>query len=283
MTDRLPPSRTPGQLLSIGAGGVLAVALVGWTGYQIVGATTGVVHRTDHLVYRNPPHLLRIDTANGDVAVVRGPDGVITVDRRTTSSLATPDASAVRTGSLLQLRSHCAGLAGAGRCDTSYVVHTPAGMSVTVRTGSGNASASGLVGTVDLRSGSGDVVATGVSGAVTLDTGSGDLTATGVAGGPVQLHTSSGSINTSGVGAGHVSAATSSGDIGLAFSVPPTAVTAHASSGSVDVTVPHGPQLYDVAQHTGSGEKTAAVRTDPSSNRHIDESTSSGDASVAYR
>lgn len=283
MTDRPPRPRTRGQLLSIGAGAVLAAALVGFSGMQIVGATAGVVHHTDHLVYRNPPHRLQIDTANGDVAVVRGPNDVITVDRRTTSSLAAPEPSAVRTGSLLQLRSHCAGLAGAGRCGASYVIHTPAGMSVTVRTGSGNASASGIDGAVDLRSGSGDVTATGVSGALTLDTGSGDVTATGIAGGPLQLHTSSGSIDASDVRAGRVSAATSSGDVELAFSAPPAAVTATTSSGGVDVRLPHGPQLYDVAQHTGSGEKVVAVRTDPSSGRHIDESTSSGDASIAYR
>ena len=107
--------------------------------------------------------------------------------------------------------------------------------------------------------------------------------ATGVAGGPMQLHTSSGSIHASDLRAGQVSAVTSSGDIGLAFSAPPSAVTARTSSGDVDVTVPHGSQLYGVVQHTGSGEKTAAVRTDPSSTRHIDESTSSGDVSVAYR
>lgn len=282
MTDHRP-SRTPGQVLSIGAGAVLAAALVGFSGLQIVGATAGVVHHTDHLVYRDPPNRLQIDTANGDVVVVRGPNGVVTVDRRTTSSLSAPEPTAVQTGGLLQLRSHCAGLAGAGRCDASYVIHTPAGMSVTVRTGSGNASASGLDGAVDLRSGSGDVVATGVSGALTLQTGSGDITATGTAGGPLRLHTSSGSIDASDVRAGRVSAVTSSGDVGLAFSVSPTAVTATTSSGGVAVTVPHGPQLYDVAQRTGSGGATAAVRTDPSSNRHIDEVTSSGDASVAYR
>lgn len=282
MTDHRP-SRTPGQVLSIGAGAVLAAALVGFSGLQIVGATAGVVHHTDHLVYRDPPNRLQIDTANGDVAVVRGPNGVVTVDRRTTSSLSAPEPTAVQTGGLLQLRSHCAGLAGAGRCDASYVIHAPAGMSVTVRTGSGNASASGLDGAVDLRSGSGDVVATGGSGALTLQTGSGDITATGIAGGPLRLHTSSGSIDASDVRAGRVSAVTSSGDVGLAFSVSPTAVTATTSSGGVAVAVPHGPQLYDVAQRTGSGEATAAVRTDPSSNRHIDETTSSGDASVAYR
>ena len=283
MTDHRPPSRTPGQLLSIGAGGVLAVGLVGLAGIEVVDVTAGVVHHTDHLAFRNPPHRLQIDTGNGDVAVVRGPDGVVTVDRRTTSSLAAPDVSAARTGSLLQLRSHCAAVVGADHCGTSYVVHTPAGTSVTVRTGSGNASVNGLVGTVGLRSGSGDVVATGVSGALTLDTSSGDVTATGVAGGPIRLHTSSGSIHASDLRAGQVSAVTSSGDVGLAFTAPPSAVTARTSSGDVDVTVPHGPQLYGVLQHTGSGEKTAAVRTDPSSTRHIDESTSSGDASVAYR
>ncbi len=206
---------------------------------------------------------MRIDTGNGDVEVVRGGAGVVTVDRRTTSSLAEPDPSATTAGAVLRLTSHCPPLAGMSRCGTSYVVHVPAGVSVDARTSSGDASVSGVDGTVILHSGSGGVSATDVTGRVTLDTSSGDVTATRVSGGPVSLHASSGSISADGVRAGRLSAATSSGDVGVHFATAPTDVTATSASGDVTVTVPHGPQLYDVAQQTGSGDHVSAVRSDP--------------------
>ncbi len=279
---RLAP-RTPGQVLSIGVGALLAAGLVGWGGVQVVGLTTAEVHRTDHLVFPNPPHQLRIDTSNGDVAVVRGGTAEVTVDRRTTSSLTEPAVSATTTGGALRLTSHCPPVAGMSRCGTSYVVHIPAGVSVDARTSSGDASVSGVDGTVSLHSSSGTVSATDVTGRITLDTSSGDVTATRVSGGPVSLHASSGSISADGVRAAELSAATSSGDVGVHFVMAPSGVTATSASGDVEVTVPHGPELYAIAQQTGSGDHVAAVRSDPSSTRRIRERTSSGDVSLTYR
>lgn len=162
-------------------------------------------------------------------------------------------------------------------CRVSYEIIAPTGVSVSGENGSGDISLSD-VGDVDMKVGSGDITLAGATGAVRAQTGSGDIelrridkTATVRAG--------SGSVTGDQLG-GAVDATTGSGDITLAMRTAGS-VNAHASSGSITLTVPDG--SYRIQVRSSSGTTSSTIRSDPAAAHLLQAETGSGDITVTSR
>lgn len=230
---------------------VLGAALTGCSGLSFNGPEHEAV---DDAKATGPVSAVEVGTGSGDVHIRPGTGGGVTIHRTVHyhgDGKPTPGQK-VDNGRLTFTN-------GCDDCSIDYELTVPVGVSVKVRTSSGDVDVQGVA-SADLKTTSGDMNVSGIAGALTTSASSGDLTATGL-------------------GGSDVSATASSGTIRLAFVKPPQRVTAKASSGDVTVQVPGGPYATDI--HTSSGDQHVTVPTDPSAGARIQAKTSSGDVTVS--
>lgn len=232
------------RALAIGAGSVLAVGIVGFSGVSVLGATVANHHRTDTLTFAQPITSLDLHTGSGSV-VVRGGDGDrVVVQRKIHEKLRRAHPRAVVSDGTLTLSGDCSTFV-TQHCDVSYVVTLPRKTRVKAVSDSGH------------------VTVTGTSGVVTARSSAGDIDVAGTA--------------------TEVTAHTSSGDVSLTFSAQPHTASATTSSGDATVVVPRGSRRYQVDADTSSGDRHVDIATDPSAGNLIQARTSSGDVAVRYR
>jgi hypothetical protein len=266
-------------------GGTVTALLVLVAGLHLAAVAVGGREIHDTLTYQLPVRLITIE-ATGDVVVRRTPASSsveIKVERRRYARLITPSTSAEREGDTVRLTGRCRAPFGVGRwgCGVSFEVRVPPGVSIDVRTQAGEVGLHGLTSGVTARTLSGDVSATGVRGPVSLSTGSGDVSLDDVGGGTIDADTGSGRITGRGLTADDVGLSTGSGAVVTSFRSAPRRVDVRTGSGLVVLGVP-GPDTYDVALDTGSGDQRIGVRTDPLAPRTIRARTGSGDIEVNY-
>lgn len=171
---------------------------------------------------------------------------------------------------VLRLESDCG-----WNCSVDYVVTLPTPVPVTGGLGSGSLDVVGMS-SVDTEVGSGSVRIREVQGAVKTHAGSGEIQLVEI-GGNVDVETSSGDVDGRNIRAQDVRAHSSSGGVALELLTPRT-VDADTSSGNVELTVPRG--VYRVDANADSGEENIEVARDPSAQRQLTLSTSSGDITV---
>jgi DUF4097 and DUF4098 domain-containing protein YvlB len=114
---------------------------------------------------------------------------------------------------------------------------------------------------VDVKSSSGAIALTGVTGDITARSSSGSITGR-------ELHSAK------------IDATTTSGRLTLDLAEPGD-VTAHASSGAINVTVPEN--RYRIDTKVGSGRTHINLANDPAGPYHLDLRASSGAITVARR
>lgn len=270
--------------LAIGGGAVLTAGLVAVGGLQMTSAFSGTETTTQRMHYA-AVRSLEIDNDSGRVEVVGDSATGVSVQRRMRTAITDPDVSAGVTGGTLRLSGTCSQNVFWSECEVSYVVHVPHATTVTVRNDSGAVRASELSAPVDLHSGSGSVTATDITGQTNLSVDSGRIEADKVTGPVVALHTDSGSITGTSLSAGSVTATTDSGSVDLDLATAPRRVSAHVSSGRVDVGLPDTPGGYAVTDRSNSGERIvgAEVQVNSASARVVDVSTDSGSIDVHRR
>lgn len=226
-------------------------------------------------------HRLVVHSSSGNVTVTGTDRTDIAGTARRTWSFAQPQITTKHVGDTLELGVSC-GWNISGYCGASFDLQVPAGTTVELHTSSGDVVATGLRADATLSADSGRVSATDVVGTVTAGTSSGDVVIRNVTG-DLALSADSGHVDVADASASRVTAHSSSGDIDLALAADPQTVDAHADSGHVAVLLPDTAGVaYKLDLHADSGTTSGQVRTDPSSPRTITASTSSGDVSVAY-
>jgi hypothetical protein len=141
-----------------------------------------------------------------------------------------------------------------------YVVDAPAGVRVSGGLSSGSLRLTDVA-TVDVKSSSGAIALTGVTGDITARSSSGSITGR-------ELHSAK------------IDATTTSGRLTLDLAEPGD-VTAHASSGAINVTVPEN--RYRIDTKVGSGRTHINLANDPAGPYHLDLRASSGAITVARR
>jgi DUF4097 and DUF4098 domain-containing protein YvlB len=219
--------------------------------------------RSSQTSYSVPNGEITIQAASADVDLQSGDVSVITVTRKYNRNLFGSDPNEKFSDGKLELKDTGCGFMSFG-CKTDYVITVPKDLKVTLESSSGDLKVSDLSTGAILKTSSGSIDVNHVGGQVTLNSSSGDLDGTSLTATGVTAHSSS-------------------GDVELAFATSPLLVDAQTSSGNVDIHLPSGDETYKVETDTKSGdEDSEGVKTDPTSPREIKAKSSSGDTVVDY-
>jgi hypothetical protein len=202
-------------------------------------------------------HELTVDASEGEVKLVPGPAGRVTVDGDFSGS-ATGEGHATVSfhDGTLHLAVVCSGVTF--NCKGGYVVHVPAGVDLDLNASGSPVSAHGLEGAV--------------KASLTADATI-DLTEPG---GDLDLATAGGGITVNRARSPRVDVRGElDGAAAVRFADPPEAVKVRTEDGYADVDLPAGEDTYRLA-HPVAGN----VESDPGSSRTVDVSSASGDARV---
>ena len=277
-----PLRMTPGRLVALAVGVPVALALIGWTGFNLI---TTVARGSYPFSYAVPVDdgQVAVNITAGDVTLREAPG---TSTARLTGivqyGLVRPGISESTTPTGANIGMNCSGINT--NCGMSATLDVPARTAVTVWSnggnilaadfssgmtlwaGGGNVTATDLVGNLQLDTGGGDLTGTGLtgtlqiateggnvnagswtgSGTTRVDTGGGDLTANGLTGN-FQLATEGGNVDASGVASGVVNMDSGGGDVTLAFTQVPQNLVISAEGGNVTVILPPGGTTYDLS------------------------------------
>jgi hypothetical protein len=269
---------SPQRTLWLALGGIVAVAAILWTGFVMAGWTIGSVTKNEHHVLRGAQSVT-IDGTFTRLTLLPGGGDQVVVDSHAKGSLWLPKVKTTITGDRVHVQGDCH--FAWGSCKAEFVMHVPAGMPVSVSTGSGDVVAGDLTGPITLDVGSGDLDLRSLSGVTKANVSSGDISAAGLSG-PVQLRSSSGDISAAALRAPTVSAHATSGDVFVDSAIAARRITASATSGDVEVTVPRGVS-YDAQADATSGDHHVGIASDPSASRSVSADATSGDADIRYR
>jgi Toastrack DUF4097 len=284
---------TPGRWVALAVGVPAALALIGWTGFNLI---TTVARGSYPFSYSIPVQngQVAVNINSGDVTLREAPgSSAAQLTGTVTYGLIRPgiDESITPTGAYVNMS--CDGINT--DCGLSGTLAVPAQTAVTVWSNGGNITASSFSSGVSLWSAGGDVTTTDLAGDLQLDTGGGDLTATGLTatgphgaiqidteGGDVnagdwagrgttridtgggnlsangisgnfQLSTEGGDVDASGVAAALVGLDSGGGDVTLDFSQVPQNLQITAEGGNVTVILPLGSATYDISTPDNQG------------------------------
>lgn len=248
-------------------------------------------------------------TTDGDVDVIVGDPGSVTVEARTRTGFQRASHDAVESADRLAVEHSCPQWWSNGVCEIDLTVRVPRDTDVVVRSSSGTVRAEGVDGHLDLRTSDGDVSVLRAGGSVDAESssgrvqvvdaaghvvalsGDGDVTVRN-AGGHVAATSSSGRVAVAGVD-GDVSAVSGDGDV-EARTIGGSAVATTSSgdisvggvtgdvetmSGDGDVVVRATGSPVALQISTGDGRSTVEAPTDPASSRTVSIRSSSGDVS----
>ena len=251
-----------------------AVTLIAATAAALAGCGGGIGARlTYDDIEKGKVSEIVLTGGSGDVTVTRAAGTETQIKRivRTDGS-EDPQASYRLSGSVLTLDTSCG-----SRCQVSYEIQAPAGVSVSGKLGSGTLTLSDIAG-AEVTVGSGDAAIDRASGTVSLKSGSGDIMVNDLRG-ETTLVTGSGNVEAHGLAGGKaVRAQTGSGDVALELTEV-ASVTARAGSGDVELQVPDG--AYQIKTRNGSGDaEVIGISDDPKAKNVIDVQTGSGDARI---
>ena len=214
-------------------------------------------HRTDNYSVSYsvsaPVQTLVVNAQVGDVHVIGGDSGRVSVTEHITFRGTAPRTTHRVTSGTLALDSNCPALE---ICSVGYVITVPRAM--TVRVGDN-------VGAIRLQS---------LSGQVTAHTNVGDIDLGSVSG-PIEVTGHAGLIRGQNVSSARATLRLSAGDIDVTFSAAPAAVTATTDVGAVTIRVPGG-RSYAVNASALIGTTRISVTRDPASPHAITASTKTG-------
>jgi Toastrack DUF4097 len=203
---------------------------------------------------------LVIDASSSDLQVVPRNGPGIEVQRWLSGTAAKPGHSSwTLTGGTLRLSIDCFGLVRS--CGSRFEVAVPPEVAVTINSGSGTDTVSGLSGPVTINGNQGDVHANGVSGPLQVSTGSGSITATAIRSSAVQMTANQGSAD-------------------ISFAAAPQSVTVSCSAGNATVRVPTAGHRYHVLVSSGTGNASSKVPDDRQADSVVHASSGNGDATV---
>lgn len=254
------------------AGRLVAAAV---TGAALLAATAGCQLAAQRRLDFSDTEQVRITRitvfpGSGDVNVRTAQVSAVEIHRLVRYRGAEPDTGYRIEGSELFLDTDCG-----RRCEISYDIVAPEGVTVRGENGSGDAVFT-RVGGLDYTVGSGSIEVTDATGEVTAASGSGDITVTRSTG-AVTLRTGSGAVTGRGLAGGEVRAETGSGSLDLTLTRPGS-VRVEAGSGDVRLAVPTG--SYQVRASTESGDTDIRIAHDPSAAAAIIVHTGSGDVVI---
>jgi hypothetical protein len=157
-------------------------------------------------------------------------------------------------------------------CTVDFRMTVPPGFTVTVSTGGGPVTVSGVAG-ANLDSNGGPARATLIHGPLTVVTGGGPLVLRAV-GGPLHADTGGGTLVAQDVAAATATITTGGGDATVAFDAAPKAVRLSTDGGTAVLAVPGGP--YAVTADSSGGPESLGIATDPAARPTLTVSSGGG-------
>jgi hypothetical protein len=245
------------------SGGLLLTALlVGTAGIVAVDTMARQTVREEHS-YAFTGNALSIETTIGDVHIVPGKAGQITVARQVTYGLSRPQVEERIDGDTFRVTDRPCAADEAFGCKVRWLLQVPRDVDVDVTTQTGSIDVSGMTNTVKVVSDSGDVRVLAPSGKLaTLRSRTGDVLAQNVS-------------------SEQVVATSINGDVSLTFRAPPSLVVGRSDAGDVGVVLPDGNEGYRIeAKSLHDGSRTVAAKDDPDSRRRVNILSNKGDVSV---
>ena len=245
------------------AGSIITVVMLAFGLVQVLSVLARTTDPVETDASADGIEELVVTVESGSVEI-RGTDSdVISLRGSVTSGLrSTPHSEGVR-GDRFVVTADCSGGLGSDFCGVDHVIEVPRSMPVTVR--SSNTS----------------ITVEDIDAAVDVVTSNDSISADGL-GGRVELRTSNDSIRATALSSTHARLHSSNDEITAEFLVAPDRVVVTTSNAPVTIVVPDTDDAYDVELDTSNGEQTAAVRTDPTSGRRLEVSSSNDDVVVRY-
>jgi Putative adhesin len=277
----VPLRMTPARWVVLALALPVALALIGWTGFSLVGL---VAKGSYPFSYAVPVHNGQVNvTLNGGNVTLRQVSGsAAQVTGIVQYGLFRPGISESAAPGGVYVGVNCDAINS--NCGANATLDVPARTAVTVSsdggdigvsgfssgmtlsTEGGNLTASNLAGYLNLDTSGGDLTGTGLTGTINItteggnvgasnvvgtstvrmDTGGGDLSTNGITGN-LQFSTDGGNVNADAVTSQQVTITSGGGDVTLAFSQVPSNLRITAQGGNVTVILPSGDTKYDIS------------------------------------
>ncbi len=270
---------TRGRWVAVALAVPVAIALIGWTGFDLVAAIARGSYAFSYpVVVRDGRVTVNLNESNvtlrqsfGSAARLTGTvqyglirpglsenatasgtsvgincDGIAT-DCGMDATLVVPAQTAVSLGSyggdvaISGWTGHLALATGGGNINAGTLTGT-----LQIVTSGGDLTGSALSGTVQISTGGGNINADDLAGTVRVDTGGGDVTTNGLSG-TVQISTEDGNVTSNSVSSPRLTIDTGGGDVTLVFTQPPTDLSIVASDGNITLVLPPGDTKYDIS------------------------------------
>lgn len=205
---------TPGRWVALAVGVPVAIALIGWTGFDLV---TAFARGSFPISYAIPVHngQVAVNVTAGNITLRQGPAGAASANPNgslsaspTPSSgsgafltgvvqygLIRPSISENLTSAGADIGVGCDAIA-AGNCGVNANLDVPANTAVTLWSNGGDVDVSGFSSNMSLYAGGGNITASNLTGDLKLNTAGGDLTGTGLTG-QINITADGGNVNAS--------------------------------------------------------------------------------------
>ncbi len=306
---------TPGRWAALAVAVPVALALIGWTGYNLVGSFARGSYPFSYAVPVQHSQVA-VNISAGSVTLRQGPAGAARLTGIVQYGLFRPGIVEDTTSNGVNVGLSCDGI-NDGNCGMTATLAVPARTAVMLGSNGGNIAASGFSSNVTLSAEGGNVTANDLTGTLALDTGGGDLTGSGLAGnlqitaeggnvqignvnGPTRVDTGGGDLTASGLAGnltvfaegGNVDAEalispqvvvqSGGGDVTLVFNQPPTNLQISAQGGNINVVLPAGDTKYDIATPDTQGGNVyySSALSSPTSHNVITADSGGGDVTI---
>ncbi len=307
---------TPGRWAALAVAVPVALALIGWTGYNLVGSFARGSYPFSYAVPVQHGQVA-VTISAGSVTLRQGPGDTARLTGIVQYGLFRPGIGEETTPNGVNVGVNCDGI-NDGNCGMSATLAVPARTAVMLGSNGGDIAASGFSSNVTLSAEGGNVTANDLSGALSLDTGGGDLTGSGLSGsniqiaaeggdvqignvnGPTRVDTGGGNLTASGLAgnlqvfaeggdvdaealiSAQVEVQSGGGDVTLVFNQPPTNLQISAQGGNINVVLPAGDTKYDIATPDTQGGNVSypSALSSPTSHNVITADSGGGDVTI---
>jgi hypothetical protein len=264
---------TPARRVALAIGLPVVLSLIGFSAFDLIAQFGQASYPVSYAIPAQQGHL-SVGVDGGNVTVRPGQGDSARLVGTVQYSLVRPVLT--RDGASVSLRCRFV----FGNCGLDATLSVPAQAALTLSTGGGDATVSGLRHGVDLSSGGGNISVHGVAGQVSVSTDGGDIDLGGLAG-TLSVSTGGGNITGTTIASPHVTAHTDGGDTTLTFSSPPANLVITSGGGNVTVVLPRRDGGYAITTRTGGGNTNVPANIiNGTSPDKVSVSTGGGDITI---
>jgi Putative adhesin len=305
---------TPGRWVAVALAVPVALALIGWTGFDLVSSIARGSYPFSYTV-PVPGGQATVNVSGGNVTLQQAAAGPARLTGTVQYGLIRPGLTEGTSAAGTSVGINCDGIAS--DCGMSATLVVPVRTAVvldshggdvgissftghlTVLTGGGNISAGKLAGSLQIFTYGGDLTGTTLTGNVQISTAGGNIDADDLAGtvrlvtsggdltsnamsGNVQVYTGGGNVNGNSVASPQVAVQSGGGDVTLVFTQPPTSLQITSSGGNITVDLPPGGTRYDISANSDGGSVSYPSSLVSSTSQHtITADSGGGDITIS--